>query len=418
MSSEEVYVIAKYDYNAQDKQELQIKKNEKLVLLDDSKQWWKVENSQRQSGFVPSNFVKKCKPSILTSLINTLGRLKTSTGTSQSASSAGGSGVPSAQRGPDSVSESSVGSDTYANEITSASVCTIVRYPYEARQSDELPLSKGERVFVLEKSSDGWWRGKKETGEVGWFPSNYMELSDGNRGSETYALAETTNYYTGGSLLTRADRAVIETVATLYPFTSTNHEELSFDKDERLEILEKPIVDPEWWRARNARGEVGLVPRNYVQTLSTDSGFPQTTPESFSSSSLSGNSHSGSGKALSSRTPSGSSAAGGSRGGVTVWQDNSRVVPLGRGSVVPPSVAEVSGAYSSRDWFFSNMSRLDCEHMLNSSADNGDFIVRESETNVSVSSHPPRLHASSVPLFKIKFAFFFISIVRPIFRHC
>ena len=55
---EEVYVIAKYDYNTQDERELQIRKNEKLILLDDSKQWWKVENSQHQSGFVPSNFVK------------------------------------------------------------------------------------------------------------------------------------------------------------------------------------------------------------------------------------------------------------------------------------------------------------------------------------------------------------------------
>ena len=30
----------------------------------------------------------------------------------------------------------------------------------------------GTRVLVLEKSSDGWWRGQYE-GQVGWFPSNY-----------------------------------------------------------------------------------------------------------------------------------------------------------------------------------------------------------------------------------------------------
>ena len=36
----------------------------------------------------------------------------------------------------------------------------------------------------------------------------------------------------------------------------------------RLEIIEKPENDPQWWKARSERGKVGLVPRNYVQVLS------------------------------------------------------------------------------------------------------------------------------------------------------
>ena len=38
----------------------------------------------------------------------------------------------------------------------------------------------------------------------------------------------------------------------------------------RLEIIEKPANDPEWWRARNSRGGIGLVPRNYVEVLEDD----------------------------------------------------------------------------------------------------------------------------------------------------
>lgn len=41
-NSEEPMVVAKYDYKARDKQELDISKNEKLILLDDSKHWWMV----------------------------------------------------------------------------------------------------------------------------------------------------------------------------------------------------------------------------------------------------------------------------------------------------------------------------------------------------------------------------------------
>ncbi|CAG2170444.1 unnamed protein product [Oppiella nova] len=67
-SGEEVVVIAKYDYSAQGSQELDLKKNERLVLLDDSKHWWKVLNSRNQSGFVPSNYVKREKPSLFDSI--------------------------------------------------------------------------------------------------------------------------------------------------------------------------------------------------------------------------------------------------------------------------------------------------------------------------------------------------------------
>lgn len=36
-SGDDVFVVAKYDYAAQGSQELDLKKNEKLILLDDSK---------------------------------------------------------------------------------------------------------------------------------------------------------------------------------------------------------------------------------------------------------------------------------------------------------------------------------------------------------------------------------------------
>lgn len=58
------YVVAKYDYAAQGTQELELRKNERYMLLDDSKHWWRVQNSRNQSGYVPSNYVKKEKPSL------------------------------------------------------------------------------------------------------------------------------------------------------------------------------------------------------------------------------------------------------------------------------------------------------------------------------------------------------------------
>lgn len=58
------YVVAKYDYAAQGAQELDLRKNERYLLLDDTKHWWRVQNARSQSGYVPSNYVKKEKPSL------------------------------------------------------------------------------------------------------------------------------------------------------------------------------------------------------------------------------------------------------------------------------------------------------------------------------------------------------------------
>ena len=42
-SGEPVILVAKFDYQKKDSQELDLKKNERLILLDNSKKWWLVQ---------------------------------------------------------------------------------------------------------------------------------------------------------------------------------------------------------------------------------------------------------------------------------------------------------------------------------------------------------------------------------------
>jgi NCK adaptor protein 2 len=67
----------------------------------------------------------------------------------------------------------------------------IVKYNYQAQQPDELSLTKGTRILILEKSNDGWWRGQSGNA-TGWFPSNYTteESSADDDAVHTYAMAE------------------------------------------------------------------------------------------------------------------------------------------------------------------------------------------------------------------------------------
>lgn len=86
--TEEVIVIAKWDYTAQQDQELDIRKNERLWLLDDSKTWWRVRNTSNKTGYVPSNYVERKnslkKGSLVKNLKDTLGKVLLSAARSRS----------------------------------------------------------------------------------------------------------------------------------------------------------------------------------------------------------------------------------------------------------------------------------------------------------------------------------------------
>lgn len=196
----------------------------------------------------------------------------------------------------------------------------VVKYNYQAQQPDELSLVKGTRILILEKSNDGWWRG--QSGNVaGWFPSNYtQEEGDTDDTLHTYAMAEN----------------VLDIVVALYSFSSTNDQELSFEKGDRLEILDRPPSDPEWYKARNAQGQIGLVPRNYLQELSEylTQPFMDRKQEQMERSQVSMN------------------------------NDKPHLID--------------------KPWYYGSITRYMCDNLLNQRGHDGDFLIRDSETNVSL----------------------------------
>ncbi|XP_015925212.1 SH2/SH3 adapter protein dreadlocks [Parasteatoda tepidariorum] len=345
---EEVYVVAKYDYEAQGGQELDIKKHERLVLLDDSKHWWKVQNSRNQAGFVPSNYVKREKPSIFDSIRKRVRRK------SEPKISSPSTKMSSKET---DINDISPRVTAQANRIC-LNTTAIVKYNYEAQQADEISLVKGSRVVVMEKSSDGWWKGESCNLQVGWFPSNYVleepkDVPDISCNlppdEEPISTATYQNVLQGNDI-----------VVALYPFVSQSDEELSFQKGEQLEVVERPLNDPDWWRARNGIGQIGLVPKNYLQIVSpgrsaTDSSDSESTPQKMDDNPIVGVSVNGAQHELC-KTPS--KASGGC-----------------------PMVKQRNKNSCDRPWYIGSITRNDCDRMLNELAEDGDFVIRESETN-------------------------------------
>lgn len=221
-----------------------------------------------------------------------------------------------------------------AERIYDLNIPAVVKFAYTAEREDELTLVKGSRVVVMEKCSDGWWRGS-QTGRVGWFPSNYVQEELG--GTDDRGEGDSSRSYHGGPLGTSVANGrvggraeVLHLVRTLYPFSSVTEEELNFEKEEVMEVVEKPENDPEWWRCKNSRGMVGLVPKNYVVVLDERADPPSGSPQ------------------------------------------NRPVTPAR------------SGKFAGRDWYYGDITRLQAEGILNERGEEGDFLIRDSESSVSL----------------------------------
>uniref|UniRef100_A0A8C7XDH8 Cytoplasmic protein n=1 Tax=Oryzias sinensis TaxID=183150 RepID=A0A8C7XDH8_9TELE len=325
--NEEVIVIAKFDYMAQQDQELDIKKNERLWLLDDSKSWWRVRNATNKTGFVPSNYVERKNSARKASIVK---NLKDTLGIGKVKSKKGG------MRDSASNAETDPSIDN-GERLYDLNVPALVKFSYTAEREDELSLVKGTRVVVMEKCSDGWWRGSY-SGRSGWFPSNYVtEDVDGTAGGGVMGgfgdpAASLTEKLAAVVSSTANGNRVLHTVQALYPFNSGNDEELNFEKGEVMEVVEKPENDPEWWKCRKADGQLGLVPKNYVTVLDSSS---------HKSTGLAG-------------------------------------PPTPDCDYISPSV---SGRFAGKEWYYGKVTRHQAEVALNQRGIEGDFLIRDSESS-------------------------------------
>uniref|UniRef100_A0A8C4YTX9 Cytoplasmic protein n=1 Tax=Gadus morhua TaxID=8049 RepID=A0A8C4YTX9_GADMO len=313
--TEEVIVVAKWDYTAQQEQELDIHKSERLHLLDDSKTWWRRKNSLKKT-----SLVKNIKDTF------GLSRTKRKTSARDASPPAGYDSEPPTNGGGGS------------ERIYDLHLPAVVKFTYSAEREDELSLLKGSRVVVMEKCSDGWWRGSYG-GRVGWFPSNYVQEEEDEEAGDpsTRHYADSPERGLPNGRAGGGGGGALPRVKTLYPFNSVTEEELNFEKGEVMEVVEKPEDDPEWWRCRNALGQVGLVPRNYVAPLTEGPG------------------------------PAPASSAPG-----TPQKRAER--PLG---------PVRTGKFGGRDWYYGDVTRHQAEAILNERAEEGDFLIRDSESSPS-----------------------------------
>ncbi|XP_066125737.1 SH3 domain-containing protein 21 isoform X1 [Saccopteryx bilineata] len=148
-----------------------------------------------------------------------------------------------------------------------------VNFNYSPEQADELKLQAGEIVEVIKEIEDGWWLGRKN-GQLGAFPSNFVELLDSgppsidnpdmpsiSLDSQRPAKLSTLTYDSPPDYL----RTVFhpETYRVLFDYHPEAPDELALRRGDEVKVLRKTTEDKGWWEGES-QGRRGVFPDNFV----------------------------------------------------------------------------------------------------------------------------------------------------------
>ncbi|XP_024431045.1 F-BAR and double SH3 domains protein 1 isoform X2 [Desmodus rotundus] len=143
-----------------------------------------------------------------------------------------------------------------------------VVFGYQAGREDELTITEGEWLEVIEEGdADEWVKARNQHGEVGFVPERYLNFPDlsfpeSGLGSNNPSGAEPTTF------LARA----------LYSYAGQSAEELSFPEGALIRLLPRAQdgVDDGFWRGEFG-GHVGVFPSLLVEELLGPLGPPESS---------------------------------------------------------------------------------------------------------------------------------------------
>ncbi|KAG8579385.1 hypothetical protein GDO81_010858 [Engystomops pustulosus] len=167
-----------------------------------------------------------------------------------------------------------------------------VLYNYKASQADELTITQGERLEVIEDGDvEEWVKARNKNGQVGYVPEKYITYIN-QRVSESLSAGHIGGLSGAHSLsgileLDRSDAAV-SLARALYDYEGQSEEELTFPEGAIIQIIrrEEGGIDDGFWKGE-FNGRVGVFPSLVVEELTGDDpdsqqDLPSPAPPAFS----------------------------------------------------------------------------------------------------------------------------------------
>lgn len=249
-----------YGYQAQNPDELSIKKGDKIRNVIRKEDGWfegeLVHTGQR--GVFPDNFVKPIKSSPKTPVFNEERKKIVS---------------------------------PKPTLLTAAQFQAKVLYSYVPVNDDELSIQENDVVTVLRLVEDGWYEGIFN-GKRGVFPSNYvqkldeppaspMAIDDVNKKKKVFGIGFgnifsgkqielKTKETFGSSPIDPSGKSKLR-ARVLFDYEPIQADELRLARNELVYILDRNLEDEGWWRGESVTtGKIGVFPDNFVQIIADD----------------------------------------------------------------------------------------------------------------------------------------------------
>lgn len=122
---------------------------------------------------------------------------------------------------------------------------------YKKKNKNDISLTAGDVVDVIEKNDYGWWLVDRD-GELGWAPASHLEPTDDG------AEVTSAKHFAPGKE---------EIYVSIKRYQATAADELSFDADVMLKVVEKTLDG--WWLVRY-QGDEGWAPAMHLKRVNSD----------------------------------------------------------------------------------------------------------------------------------------------------
>ncbi|XP_062909160.1 F-BAR and double SH3 domains protein 1-like isoform X1 [Mobula hypostoma] len=158
--------------------------------------------------------------------------------------------------------------------------CTAL-YSYQAVQADELTITQGEALEVIEDGdTEGWVKARNFSAQVGYIPESYLQFPSGANPSRNSSDIQdmSWNFSPGGSTEQASSGECL--AVALYDYRGQSDEELCFPEGAVIRVLHTGAcgVDDGFWKGEFC-GRSGVFPSLLVELLSEGRADPELDPE-------------------------------------------------------------------------------------------------------------------------------------------
>lgn len=139
-------------------------------------------------------------------------------------------------------------------------------YDYSAAGDDEISISLGDLMDVLELDDGSGWTSVQLNGSKGLVPTSYLEITQQQQQNSASSIGGGDTPKRGPSVAPKRGAKRVQYVEAIYDYAADGADELSLTAGDRI-ILIQDDTDGSGWTEGEVNGERGLFPTSYVKKV-------------------------------------------------------------------------------------------------------------------------------------------------------